>query len=77
MRVVTFLRDIRANADLTLTEVEEITGVSRGTLSQLETGQRFPADKHISQLELAYGAPATWYPAEVLLLIQNDREVDA
>jgi len=76
VRVVAYLREIRAQADLTLTEVEETTGISRGTLSQLETGQRFPADKHVGELERVYGPRADWYPKEVLVLIQNDRGGD-
>lgn len=74
MRVVTHLREIRVAADLSLTEVEDLTGVGRGTLSKIERGVELPADKYVDALELAYGAPAHWYPPEVLLLIQKDRE---
>jgi transcriptional regulator with XRE-family HTH domain len=52
VRLTTNLRAIRVAAALTLTEVEDTTGISRGTLSQFETGRRLPSDKDISQLEL-------------------------
>lgn len=74
MRVPTNLRAIRTAAALTLTEVEDLTGVNRAVLSQIETGRMLPADKHVGQLELAYGPAAGWYDAEVLLLIQRDGE---
>jgi transcriptional regulator with XRE-family HTH domain len=72
VRLTTNLRTIRVAAALTLTEVEDTTGISRGTLSQIETGRRLPADKDIAQLELVYGDPSTWYDPRLLLLIQND-----
>jgi len=77
MRVPTNLRAIRTAASLTLTEVEDLTGVSRAVLSQIETGRMLPADKFVAQLELAYGAPASWYAPDLLLAIQRDGEGDS
>jgi len=64
-------------AALTLTEVEDLTGVSRAVLSQIETGRMLPADKFVAQLELAYGPPADWYAPGLLLAIQNDNGDDS
>lgn len=72
MRVPTNLRTIRTAASLTLTEVEDLIGVNRAVLSQIETGRMLPADKFVPQLELAYGPPSDWYEPAVLLLIQRD-----
>jgi len=76
MRVPTNLRAIRTAASLSLTEVEDLTGVNRAVLSQIETGRMLPADKFVGQLELAYGPPSSWYPPELLLAIQLDNGVD-
>lgn len=75
MRVPCLLRELRG--DRSLREVEEHSGVSRGTLSKIERGQEFPLDKHVPALEQAYGAPASeWWPPAVLLLIERDHGDD-
>jgi transcriptional regulator with XRE-family HTH domain len=74
MRIPTLLRQIRLDQSMSLTDVEELTGISRGTLSQIETGRSLPADKDLAQLELAYGPPHGWYEPAILFLLQRDRE---
>lgn len=76
MRVISHLRTIRIDANLTLSEVEELTGVSKATLSKIETGRELPADKYLDDLARAYGEPAGWYDAPLLLLIQADKDGD-
>jgi transcriptional regulator with XRE-family HTH domain len=74
MRVPSFMQQIRHGADLSLAEVRDLTGIDRGTLSRIERGRQLPADSEIAALELAYGPAAQWYPPELLLLIQRDRD---
>lgn len=76
MRIPTLLRQIRVDASMSLTDVEDLTGISRGTLSQIETGRALPADRHVPQLELAYGPPAAWYEPAILYLLQRDNGDD-
>jgi len=65
------LRQIRG--DRSLTEIEEASGISRGTLSRIECGREFPLDKHVPALEQAYGAAAhEWWAPAVLLLVERD-----
>jgi transcriptional regulator with XRE-family HTH domain len=75
VRIPCFLRDIRG--DRSLREIEDIAGVSRGTLSRIENGRELPLDKHVPLLEQAYGAPASeFWPPAVLLLIERDHPED-
>lgn len=76
MRLLSHLRTIRVDANLTLSEVEELTGVSKATLSKIETGRELPADKYLDDLARAYGEPSSWYEPPLLLLIQADKDVD-
>jgi transcriptional regulator with XRE-family HTH domain len=67
------LREIRGKRPLS--ELEAETGINRGTLSHLERGRQLPLDKHVPDLERAYGAPRTeWYDPELLLIIEGDPE---
>lgn len=69
----TFMREIRQAAGLSLTEISDATGLTRGDLSRIETGHGLPLDKHVPALESVYGSASTWYPPAVLLSIQADR----
>lgn len=73
MRVRCVLREIRGRRSVR--ELETLSGINRGTLSQIERGRLLPLDEHIPALERAYGKPAhTWYPDHVLLQLQHDDE---
>ena len=51
------LKRIRAQRDVTLTELAERTGISKSTLSRLENGQRRPSLELLLPLALAYRVP--------------------
>lgn len=51
------LKQIRAQRHLTLTEVAEATGISKSTLSRLETGQRRPSLELLLPLAESYRVP--------------------
>ncbi len=55
--VPTRLRAVRNRRGMTLVEVSDWTGVSRSTLSRLETGQRRPTLELLLALSLAYRVP--------------------
>jgi transcriptional regulator with XRE-family HTH domain len=51
------LRQVRAQRGITLTELSETTGISKSTLSRLETGQRRPSLELLLPLAQAYRIP--------------------
>ncbi|GAA4532114.1 helix-turn-helix domain-containing protein [Amycolatopsis samaneae] len=51
------LRELRKRAELTLTELAGVTGVSVSTLSRLESGSRRPSLELLLPLAKAYGVP--------------------
>ena len=51
------LRAVRTRRGMTLTEVAEQTGISKSTLSRLETGQRRPTLELLLALSLIYRVP--------------------
>ncbi|OKK22069.1 XRE family transcriptional regulator [Streptomyces sp. CB00455] len=51
------LRRLRAQRGLTLAALSETTGISRSTLSRLESGQRRPSLELLLPLASAYGVP--------------------
>jgi transcriptional regulator with XRE-family HTH domain len=51
------LKRIRAQHDVTLTDLAERTGISKSTLSRLENGQRRPSLELLLPLALAYRVP--------------------
>ena len=51
------LKSLRAQQGVTLTALSEFTGISKSTLSRLETGQRRPSLELLLPLALAYGVP--------------------
>jgi transcriptional regulator with XRE-family HTH domain len=51
------LKKIRAQRDVTLTDLAERTGISKSTLSRLENGQRRPSLELLLPLALAYRVP--------------------
>src|SRR4051812_16280527 len=51
------LREIREARHLTLAELSARTGISKSTLSRLETGQRRPTLELLLQLALTYRVP--------------------
>jgi len=51
------LRAVRVRQDLTLVDVSTTTGISRSTLSRLETGQRRPTLELLLTLSHAYRVP--------------------
>jgi transcriptional regulator with XRE-family HTH domain len=73
MHVPCNLRTLRGKRPIT--EIEQASGVHRGTLSMLERGRLFPTEKQIDGLERAYGvAVHEFWPPYVLAVL--DREVD-
>lgn len=71
VRLVCHLREIRG--ERSLTEISDLSGLARGTLSKIERGIELPPDRDVPALEAAYGASAaTWWPPEILLEIQKD-----
>jgi hypothetical protein len=63
LSIVCHLRELRAGRRIL--DLEAITGIRAGTLSQLETGQRLPKPDHIAALERAYGPRRDWYSVEM------------
>ncbi len=63
LRVVCRLRELRGDA--TIAELADRAYIHRGTLSQLERGERLPRPAHITGLERAYGPRVGWYAVEV------------
>jgi len=51
------LRVLRAERGLTMQEAEEVTGVARETIGELERGLRNPHDVTLSKLAAGYGVP--------------------
>ena len=51
------LREVRARRELTITEVADRTGISKSTLSRLETGQRRPTLELLLPLAGVYRVP--------------------
>ena len=45
----------------TLAQISELTGIHRGSLSQIEHGERIPKLTQIDQLERGYGPQANWW----------------
>lgn len=58
------LRELRGERKLV--EVAELSGVSPGSLSQLERGERLPRAAHLEGLERAYGPQEDWYRVDIL-----------
>ena len=51
------LKRLRSQRDVSLSELAETTGISKSTLSRLETGQRRPSLELLLPLAQAYGVP--------------------
>jgi transcriptional regulator with XRE-family HTH domain len=51
------LRGFRQQAELTLAELAEVSGISPSTLSRLESGRRRPGLEHLLALAHVYGVP--------------------
>ena len=51
------LRRIRTQRDITLTQLAEVTGISKSTLSRLESGQRKPSLELLLPVAKAHGIP--------------------
>jgi transcriptional regulator with XRE-family HTH domain len=49
------LRVLRAERSLSLRQVENLTGVAKETLSEIERGVRHPQDRTLSKLARGYG----------------------
>ena len=64
LTIVCRLHELRG--DRSLTTVQQATGINRGTLSQLERGERLPRPAQVAGLERAYGPRERWYAVEVL-----------
>jgi len=56
-RVGPRLREVRAQRELTLTAVAQLTGISKSTLSRLENGQRRPSLELLLPLAQVYRVP--------------------
>lgn len=52
------LRELRERRELSLRALEVVTGISRGTLSQIETGGRVPSLEQLQTLGAFYGVEA-------------------
>lgn len=51
------LREVREKAGLSLTELQERTGIHKSMLSQVELGQRHPSEALVEKLVLVLGCP--------------------
>lgn len=62
MRLRCYLREIREDSKRSLADLERATGISGGTLSQIERGLLVPIPKHLEAIERGYGVPPSkWY----------------
>ena len=62
MRIACLLRELRKARDLSIRDVERMTGNSRTDLSKVERGRMLPRDDWLVAMEHAYGAdPSGWY----------------
>jgi transcriptional regulator with XRE-family HTH domain len=64
------LRELRARRDLTIRQLEAEVGISRGTLSQIETGARVPTPAQLHQLSEFYGVAADGWRFVVLATVE-------
>ena len=70
----TSARAVREARDLSLRQLEELTGINRATWSQIETGKHLPEPRHIAALSRALGVPAEqWRIRFVLELEEAER----
>jgi putative transcriptional regulator len=53
----TRLRVLRAERGLTVRQVAELSGLTKETVNQIETGRRHPYDRTLAKLARAYGVP--------------------
>jgi transcriptional regulator with XRE-family HTH domain len=58
------LRELRGQRSLQ--QVSDVCGLHRGTLSQLERGERLPRPSDLAGLRRAYGPETGWYQVEVV-----------
>lgn len=52
------LRELRQRRSLSIKQLEELTGIARGTLSGIETGTRTPTILQLQRLSEFYGVAA-------------------
>lgn len=58
-RLATRLRALRGERGMTLDALAAVSGVSRGTLSRIETGETSPTAEVLGRLAAAYGLPTS------------------
>lgn len=78
MRLACRLRELRLGRDLSIRDVEALTGIARTDLSKVERGRLLPRDEWIEALEQAYGAESSsWYipPAGAIAGVVIESEV--
>lgn len=62
MRIACLLRELRQARELSLRDVERLTGIARTDLSKVERGRLLPRDEWLPEMEKAYGAEhSSWY----------------
>jgi transcriptional regulator with XRE-family HTH domain len=77
VRLVCRLR--AARGEKSLRDMANETRISRGQLSEIETGRRLPTDNQVTVLELSYGVArddfyATAAPVATLLPVVSDED---
>lgn len=52
------VRQVREAAEISLRQLEDLTGINRAAWSQIENGRLLPQAQHITALSLALGVPS-------------------
>ena len=72
MRVRTYLRVLREERELSITDVCAATGLARGEVSMFERGHAIPRDDQADRMEQVYGPRERWYPPTVARALLHD-----
>lgn len=65
------VRALREARDLSLRQLEELTGINRGVWSQIENGKHLPEPRHIAALSRALGVPAEQWRIRFVLELEE------
>lgn len=65
------VRAVREEREISLRELEELTGINRAVWSQIETGQKLPGPEHIAALSTALDVPAERWRLRFVLELEE------
>lgn len=65
------VRALREARDLSLRQLEELTGINRGVWSQIENGKHLPEPRHIAALSRALDVPAEQWRIRFVLELEE------